>query len=114
EEATYLSAFNDAKLDEERYLRQKAKVKWLGAGDSNSAYFHKTIKSKNYRARIDILFDSNNNELVGAGVPKAFVNHYEAFLGMAPDYDMLDTEGLFMNKVSDAVASDMVWPISNE
>ncbi|GJS32607.1 uncharacterized protein Tco_0530989 [Tanacetum coccineum] len=114
EEATYLSAFNDAKLDEERYLRQKAKVEWLGAGDSNSAYFHKIIKNNNSHAQIDILFDSNNNEVIGAGVPEAFVNHYKAFLGMAPDCDLLDTEGLFMNKVSDAVASDMVRPISNE
>ncbi|GJS60706.1 hypothetical protein Tco_0655490 [Tanacetum coccineum] len=72
------------------------------------------ILCKNSRARIDILFDSNNNEVMGAGVPEVFVNHYEAFLGMAPDCDMLDTEGLLRNKVSDAVASDMVRPISNE
>nr|GFC88879.1 hypothetical protein [Tanacetum cinerariifolium] len=47
EEAVYIQAFNDAKIDEERFLRQKAKIQWLDVGDSNYAYFHKTVKSKN-------------------------------------------------------------------
>nr|GEX90888.1 hypothetical protein [Tanacetum cinerariifolium] len=35
-----------ASLDKERFLRQKSKIKWLNAGDSNTAYFHKIVKSK--------------------------------------------------------------------
>ncbi|GJZ38522.1 putative reverse transcriptase domain, reverse transcriptase zinc-binding domain protein [Tanacetum coccineum] len=46
EECVYLQAFNEAKLDEERFLKQKAKVEWLDVGDSNSTYFHKTLKSQ--------------------------------------------------------------------
>ncbi|GKF40489.1 hypothetical protein Tco_0120550, partial [Tanacetum coccineum] len=39
EEAVYVQAFTDAKLDEERFLKQKAKVAWLEAGDANSAHY---------------------------------------------------------------------------
>ncbi|GKE20605.1 3-ketoacyl-CoA synthase 11-like protein [Tanacetum coccineum] len=37
EEAVYLKAFNEPKLDEERFLKQKAKIEWLEVGDTNSA-----------------------------------------------------------------------------
>ncbi|GJV43032.1 hypothetical protein Tco_1427568 [Tanacetum coccineum] len=33
EENVYLKAFNEAKLNEERFLKQKAKIDWLEAGD---------------------------------------------------------------------------------
>ncbi|GKD33843.1 hypothetical protein Tco_1249352, partial [Tanacetum coccineum] len=29
QEAVYVQAFNEAKIDEERFLRQKAKIDWL-------------------------------------------------------------------------------------
>nr|GEW00270.1 putative reverse transcriptase domain, reverse transcriptase zinc-binding domain protein [Tanacetum cinerariifolium]GEX28611.1 putative reverse transcriptase domain, reverse transcriptase zinc-binding domain protein [Tanacetum cinerariifolium] len=41
EHAHYLLAFKEARLDEERFLKQKAKVEWRKAGDSNTTYFHK-------------------------------------------------------------------------
>nr|GEU60823.1 hypothetical protein [Tanacetum cinerariifolium] len=47
EEAVYLHAFNEAKLDKERFLKQKAKIEWLDVRDSNSAYFHKSVKARN-------------------------------------------------------------------
>nr|GFA34142.1 putative RNA-directed DNA polymerase, eukaryota, reverse transcriptase zinc-binding domain protein [Tanacetum cinerariifolium] len=43
----------DALLDEERFLKQKAKVKWLNSSDANSAYFHKVVKSHASKNRID-------------------------------------------------------------
>ncbi|GJS49062.1 hypothetical protein Tco_0599183 [Tanacetum coccineum] len=44
EEATVLTAFNDACLMKERFLKQKAKIDWRREGDSNSAYFHKACQ----------------------------------------------------------------------
>ncbi|GJW35996.1 hypothetical protein Tco_0058916 [Tanacetum coccineum] len=45
EKASYLNAFQDALLMEERLLVQKAKIDWLKLGDANTAYFHKVVKS---------------------------------------------------------------------
>ncbi|GKE80733.1 hypothetical protein Tco_1550733, partial [Tanacetum coccineum] len=114
EEAVYLSAFNKAKIDEERYLKHKAKIEWFDVGDSNSAYFYKTIKSKNSRSRIDVLLDSSNNKVTGTGVSEAFVNHYKIFLGIAATCDLLDTEGLFVKTIPNTMSNDMIRPITND
>ncbi|GKA32676.1 hypothetical protein Tco_0719043 [Tanacetum coccineum] len=114
EEAVYLQAFNKAKLDEDRFLKQKAKVEWLEAGDANSPYFHKSIKSRNQRCRIDVVLDNANVEVSCAHVPDVFVSHYEEFLGTSMVCDDLDVEDLFHNQVSDICASNMVHDITNE
>ncbi|GKC45382.1 hypothetical protein Tco_1063104 [Tanacetum coccineum] len=69
EEAVYIQAFTDVKIDEECFLKQKAKVDWLEVGDANSAYFYKTFKSKNHRSRITSVLDANDIEVTGPSVP---------------------------------------------
>ncbi|GJT04646.1 aspartic peptidase [Tanacetum coccineum] len=114
EECVYIQAFNEAKLDEERFLKQKAKVDWLEAGDTNSAYFHKTIKCRNQRSRIDSILNTDNVEVSGSLVPDVFVSHYEQFLGSSTDCNILNEEGLFSNKVPADIASNMVRDVTNE
>ncbi|GJT72210.1 hypothetical protein Tco_1031496 [Tanacetum coccineum] len=72
EEAVYLHAFNEAKLDEERLLQQKAKIDWLDA----------------------------------------FVSHYEKFLGCSMDCDNINSNEIFLKKVSNVANLNMVHPIS--
>ncbi|GJV00358.1 putative gag-pol polyprotein [Tanacetum coccineum] len=60
EHARYLMAFKEASLEEERFLRQKSKIEWLNAGESNTAYFYKIVKSKCARNRIEMVRDSSN------------------------------------------------------
>nr|GFB55701.1 hypothetical protein [Tanacetum cinerariifolium] len=79
EEAVYVRAFNDALIMKEQFLKQKAKVEWIKVGDSNSAYFHKAVKGRISRNRIDVVTDNGGNVITGDGVPSAFVTHYEAF-----------------------------------
>ncbi|GKE07474.1 protein LAZ1 [Tanacetum coccineum] len=67
EEVVYLQAFNEVKLDEERFLKQKAKVDWLEAGDANSAYFHKTVKCRNQYSCIEVTHDSISVEISESG-----------------------------------------------
>ncbi|GKA71267.1 protein LAZ1, partial [Tanacetum coccineum] len=55
EHAHYLLDVKEASLDEERFLRQKCKIEWLNARDSNTAYFHKIVKSKCVRNIIEIV-----------------------------------------------------------
>ncbi|GKC83759.1 hypothetical protein Tco_1139476, partial [Tanacetum coccineum] len=81
EEAVNVQAFNEAVLLEKMFLRQKAKIDWLREGDSNLAYFHKAVKSRVSRSRIDVVSNSDGVLFENEHVPEAFVAHYEAFLG---------------------------------
>ncbi|GKE63428.1 protein LAZ1 [Tanacetum coccineum] len=114
EEAVYVQAFNEAKLDEERFLKQKSKIKWLKVGDSNSYYFHKSIKNRNQRSQINAILGSNNMVITKAGVTDVFVNHYQMFLGNNMVSDELNVEGLFTKKVSEVSANHMIRDVSNE
>ncbi|GJY11524.1 protein LAZ1 [Tanacetum coccineum] len=81
EEAAYVKAFTEAKLDEERFLKQKAKIKWLDARDSNSAFFHKFIKSRNRSFRIEVIRGEGDTDVTGSLVAETFFSHYQKFLG---------------------------------
>ncbi|GJR11185.1 ribonuclease H-like domain-containing protein [Tanacetum coccineum] len=76
EEAAYLHAFNDALLMEERFLKQKFKIEWLKLGDSNTTYFHKAVKSRISRNRVEAVLDSNGALLTNDQVTVGFVKHY--------------------------------------
>nr|GEW07753.1 reverse transcriptase domain, reverse transcriptase zinc-binding domain protein [Tanacetum cinerariifolium] len=80
EEAIYLQTFNEAKLDEERFYKQKAKIEWLDVGNSNSMYFHKYVKFRNQRCRVKIIRNKHNEDFLGPNVAEAFVSHYKIFL----------------------------------
>ncbi|GJS63490.1 hypothetical protein Tco_0678054 [Tanacetum coccineum] len=114
DEAVYVQAFSEAKLDEERFLKQKAKIEWLEVGDSNSAYFHKSVKSRIHRSRIDVIMNSDNIEVTGSNVADVFVSHYKMFLGSDMVCDNLNMDGLFLKKVSADSFSSMVRPVTDE
>nr|GEU28765.1 hypothetical protein [Tanacetum cinerariifolium] len=113
EEAIYIQAFNDAKIDEERFLLQKAKIEWLEVGYTNSAYFHKSVKSRNQWSRIDVVTTSNNVTVTGNEVPEVFVSHYESFLGTNMACSDLDTMGLFGKRVSNTSNANMIRGVIN-
>lgn len=51
--ADVLMKYNEAIEDEGKLLFQKAKINWLKEGDRNSKYFHKVIKGRSQKSRID-------------------------------------------------------------
>ncbi|GKF77370.1 hypothetical protein Tco_0229840, partial [Tanacetum coccineum] len=53
EETFNLTAYTQALLDEERFLKEKAKIELLRVGDSNSAYFHRSVKARVSRSWIE-------------------------------------------------------------
>ncbi|GJY65949.1 hypothetical protein Tco_0468187 [Tanacetum coccineum] len=65
EEAAYVKAFNDALLMEDQFLKQKDKIEWLRVGDSNSAYFHKMVKGRIHRSRIDAVTSTDGTTFTG-------------------------------------------------
>ncbi|GJT46976.1 sodium/hydrogen exchanger 6 [Tanacetum coccineum] len=114
EEAIYLKAFNQSILDEERFLKQKAKIKWLVVGDSNSSYFHKSVKSRVQRNRIKVVCNMDNIEHEGLNVLNAFVKHYEMFLGVVSATTPFDIPNLFTKHLPSGVRDQMVCFITND
>ncbi|GJY18409.1 protein LAZ1 [Tanacetum coccineum] len=108
EEAAYLTAFNKAILDEERFLKQKAKIEWLREGDGNSAYFHRSVNARVSRSHIDCITDQNNVVHERNSVPILFVDHYTNFLGVEGPVSDMDTEGLFNKRLIQHKADNMV------
>ncbi|GJW40181.1 hypothetical protein Tco_0066026 [Tanacetum coccineum] len=113
EEATYVQAFNEAILLEEKILKQKAKIDWLREGDTNSAYFHKAVKSRVSRSRIDVVTNSNGVVCENDQVPDAFVSHYEAFLGQPGIVANLNMSNLFPTRLDTVAAMDMTRMVSD-
>ncbi|GKE53622.1 hypothetical protein Tco_1488778, partial [Tanacetum coccineum] len=112
EDAMYVQAFNESVLLEECFLKQKAKVEWLRAGDSNTAYFYKAVKSHISRSRIEVVMDTSGTLFANEQVADAFMNHYEAFLGQFVHTGTFDIESLFLNTLDSEVALSMVRPIT--
>ncbi|XP_071741234.1 uncharacterized protein [Rutidosis leptorrhynchoides] len=104
---------NEAVLDEERFLKQKAKIEWLRVGDSNTGYFHKVVQGKIHRSKIHSVVDFHGLLHEGVDVPGAFVNHYAQFLGQASNCaHIANPESLFIKQLPAEIALGMVLPVS--
>nr|GEY95170.1 hypothetical protein [Tanacetum cinerariifolium] len=113
-EAMTVADFNEALLMEEKFLKQKAKITWLKEGDSNTAYFHKMVKSRVSQNRIDVVMDAYGNVHHSTEVAKAFINHYELFLGQPGNTSAFNTDNLFPTTLNENEALDMVSDISSQ
>ncbi|GJW28396.1 hypothetical protein Tco_0045271 [Tanacetum coccineum] len=113
EEAVNVQAFNELILLEEMFLRQKAKIGWLWEGDSNSAYFHKAVKSRVSRSRIDVVSNSDGVLFENEHVSDAFVAHYEAFLGHPGTVSDVIMTDLFLTRLDVNNANDIIRMVSD-
>ncbi|XP_022014955.1 uncharacterized protein LOC110914476 [Helianthus annuus] len=113
-ETKLTSSFQEACLDEERFLKQKAKMDWLRAGDANTAYFHAAVKSRNHWSRIQVISDANGVMYEADNVHSNFVQHYEKFLGCQDDISVQPTPDFFSKWVNPMDASYMVRPVMME
>nr|GEY84466.1 hypothetical protein [Tanacetum cinerariifolium] len=105
----------DRVLDEELFLRQKAKVEWLRAGNSNSSYFHNVIKGRCNRNRISYIENMDGVSFYGNNVGDQFVNHFKNVLGQSSEVlPFFDPDSLFMKKLPAVEALKLVRIISNE
>ncbi|XP_021979680.1 uncharacterized protein LOC110875789 [Helianthus annuus] len=80
-ESVCLKEFQIAAYDEECFLKQKSKVEWLCAGDSNTTFFHNSLKCRNARNKIHCIRDLAGTRYEGDEATDALVNHYAGFLG---------------------------------
>ncbi|GJW39768.1 hypothetical protein Tco_0065613 [Tanacetum coccineum] len=82
-------------IDEEWFLKQKAKIEWLDVGDSNSSYFHKSVKCKNQRSRIDSIRDNEDNEVTSLHVAKLLL------IKALPPFSFLGLVGIPLFNIGD-------------
>ncbi|GKA96529.1 zinc knuckle CX2CX4HX4C containing protein [Tanacetum coccineum] len=113
-EAACVVAFNEAALLEERMLKQRAKITWLKEGDSNSTYFHKAVKSRVSRSRIDAMTNMEGVLCENEQVPVAFVTHYEAFLGLVGETIGFVDDNLFKTRLHDQIALNMIREVTTQ
>ncbi|GKC33961.1 hypothetical protein Tco_1046345 [Tanacetum coccineum] len=90
------------------FLNKKAKINWLKEGNSNSAYFHKTVKSHVSRSRIDTTTNAEGLVFVNEAVSNIFVSHYEMFLGLDGETQGFNDSNLFKTCLNEQVATNMV------
>ncbi|XP_071687680.1 uncharacterized protein [Rutidosis leptorrhynchoides] len=109
-----LKEYSDALWDEERFLKQKAKIEWLRVGDSNSNYFHKVVKARNNRLRINAVTNSEGVLVEGNEVVEVFVSHYMDFLGDSKQCMRIVTTDLFQSKITHEMALDMIKVVSDD
>ncbi|GKB69998.1 RNA-directed DNA polymerase, eukaryota, reverse transcriptase zinc-binding domain protein, partial [Tanacetum coccineum] len=115
EESTILMKYNAATKDEELLLFQKAKIKWLSVGDRNNEFFHRMVKNRNHRNRINAIHDEDGRRYEGDKVAEQFVKHFQNFLGNSiPVEKIVGMEDLFKNKLETEEAEYMVRDVSNE
>ncbi|GJR26783.1 putative RNA-directed DNA polymerase, eukaryota, reverse transcriptase zinc-binding domain protein [Tanacetum coccineum] len=110
----YFNSFTQALLDKERFLKQKSKIDWLKVGNSNSAFFHRSVKERVSRTRIDCIHGQDNVVYEGSAVPHLFVNHYTNFLGTKSSTTTLNQVGLFGRKLNASKAEAMIREVTNE
>nr|GEU76060.1 hypothetical protein [Tanacetum cinerariifolium] len=101
-------------VQQERFLKQKAKVDWLRDGDGNNAYFHKSAKSHVSRSRIDVVMNSKGVIYENEKVAEALVAHYEMFLGQHGTVIPLCDSNLFQNHLDDVAAIEMIREVSDQ
>ncbi|CAI9259916.1 unnamed protein product [Lactuca saligna] len=115
EEGIYLQSFLNASREEESYLKQRAKVHWIKEGDSNSAYFHKVVKGKINRNRIETILDGNGNWKEGDEAFKVIVDYFGEFLGVEHGVvPIIRPEDLDFRKLDIQQAVDMIKDVTDE
>ncbi|GJZ30686.1 hypothetical protein Tco_0575733 [Tanacetum coccineum] len=79
-----------------------------------TSYFHKAVKSRVSRSRIDTVTNSEGVVFDNNTVHDAFVTHYEMFLGHEGETSNFNYANLFNVRLNDQDAQDMVREISNQ
>ncbi|KAJ9535818.1 hypothetical protein OSB04_un001029 [Centaurea solstitialis] len=107
-------AYEKALLDEDSYLRQRAKVAWLKEGDRNTKFFHNVVKERKGRNFIRSIIGPDGSFVYDDAVGNLFLNHFRGFLGMKDPLVVPEMpSALFLNKISFADSLHMIRPITD-
>ncbi|KAJ9539059.1 hypothetical protein OSB04_031792 [Centaurea solstitialis] len=107
-------AYQQALRDEEVAARQRAKVRWLREGDSNTRFFHNVVREKRHAHRIQSVRDSGGTFVYDDDVGVAFIEHLTSFMGKRDSsLDPVMPMSTFQRRLSFAESSDMIRPITD-
>ncbi|GJR86569.1 RNA-directed DNA polymerase, eukaryota, reverse transcriptase zinc-binding domain protein [Tanacetum coccineum] len=113
-EATLVKEFCEAESDEEKFVHQQAKIKWLCDGEKNSKYFHRVLKGISNKRKVFSLRDDSGNSYEQDQIPNLFLKHFEEFLGSTYPIKGIDSSGnLFKRKLSVGDANKMITNVSD-
>nr|GEV31126.1 hypothetical protein [Tanacetum cinerariifolium] len=115
EEVAILKEYMTAMEDEEKILFQKSKIKWLSLGDINNSFFHKTLKGRYQKSRIEKIQDVNGNSFESQEVANQFVMHFKKFMGSSQKVEGIgECHSLFKNKVNENEALSLIEDVSSK
>ncbi|GJV61916.1 RNA-directed DNA polymerase, eukaryota, reverse transcriptase zinc-binding domain protein [Tanacetum coccineum] len=115
EEMIYSKAYSDDVLDEEILMKQKMKFEWLREGDHNYAYFHKVLKGRVSKSRIEVVSDDSGNTFYGDEISTKFLEHFENFLRVDDHvFPIEDCNGLLTKKLDPLIASSLIHLVLDE
>ncbi|GJX87409.1 RNA-directed DNA polymerase, eukaryota, reverse transcriptase zinc-binding domain protein [Tanacetum coccineum] len=90
-------------------------MEWLSEGDSNTKFFHKTVKMNLNRNRIENVEDMNGMVFLGQKVGAQFVKHFQSVFGDAKKVvPISDPSSLFYKKLSPGDAEFIVRPVTKD
>ncbi|XP_071712605.1 uncharacterized protein [Rutidosis leptorrhynchoides] len=109
-----LNDYETAKHDAFLILQQKTKIKWLSEGDKNTKYFHKVLKCRKQKAKVESIFNENDTRFYGDEVADQFVTHFQNFLGKTDSVKPIDELGNIFSVTLEAnEANAMIIEVSN-
>ncbi|XP_071699054.1 uncharacterized protein [Rutidosis leptorrhynchoides] len=110
-----LDEYVQARHEEFLILQQKTKIKWLSEGDKNTKYFHKVLKARKQRAKVESICNENGVRFYGDEVAEQFVDHFKNFLGKTDNVKLIeDFRNIFTVTLNEVEANDMVLEVSDE
>ncbi|GJZ08736.1 RNA-directed DNA polymerase, eukaryota, reverse transcriptase zinc-binding domain protein [Tanacetum coccineum] len=113
-EAKLVEEFFEAESDEEKFLQQQAKIKWLCEGEKNNNYFHRVLKGRRNKSKVFSLCDDNGISSDQEQIPQFFLKHFKKFFSSTyPVQDIKSSETLVKKKLSFADDDKMIADVSN-
>ncbi|GKE25806.1 RNA-directed DNA polymerase, eukaryota, reverse transcriptase zinc-binding domain protein [Tanacetum coccineum] len=113
-EAKLVEEFFEGESDEEKFLHQQAKIKWLCEGEKNNNYFHRVLKGRRNKSKVFALCDDNGISSDQEQIPQLFLKHFEKFLSSNyPVQDIKSSETLVKKKLSFADDDKMIADVSD-
>ncbi|XP_063950151.1 uncharacterized protein LOC135152905 [Daucus carota subsp. sativus] len=106
--------YRACKLEEERLLKQRAKVHWLKVGDQNSKFFHRSLHSRRLKKSVLEITNEEGDVLQGDDMNAHFVDFYKNLLGTKDECDNCLGLEPFANKLDANSAADLIREVSSE